>query len=70
MGAMNLSTKVSADEDDFPCFSTFMIIIPIDCKITFFFILVNVSDCYAYGYFIIVNQMLESVKITDGTAVI
>ena len=24
------------DEDYFPCFSTFIIIIPIDCKITFF----------------------------------
>jgi len=29
---------MSADVDDYPCFSTFITMIPIDCKITFFFL--------------------------------
>jgi len=31
-----MSTRVSAGVDDCPCFSTFITMIPIDCKITNF----------------------------------
>ena len=31
-----MSTRISASVDDCPCFSTFIAMIPIDCKITNF----------------------------------
>ena len=35
---IKISTRISAGVDDFPCFSTFIAMIPIDCKITIFFL--------------------------------
>ena len=31
-----MSTRISAGVDDYPCFTTFIVMIPIDCKITNF----------------------------------
>ena len=60
---MNLFTKVSADEDDFPWFSTFIIIIPIDCKIIFFFFILVIAMHMDFH-----NSELD-VRVCYGTAV-